>query len=151
MEEAEKEGKHIGLLVAPAVNPFDGMVRVAARLKCSNLVTGVSPRMAAEELSRRIGLAWEELPEPRHPFTLTLIRPDQPPLRVDLGPHPPRLWPDDVARVHELWLRLSRDERLGSSLHHRDVVAESLRRLESELETGYESIVANLRRRIGKN
>jgi amino acid transporter len=148
--EAEKEGKHVELLVAPAANPFDGMVRVAAQLKCSRLVTGVSPRMAAEELSRRIGLAWEELPEPRHPFTLTLIRPDQPPLHVDLGPHPPRLWPDDVARVHDLWLRLSQDPRLGSGLHHRDVVAESLRRMDAQLDGNYEAIVAELQRRMGK-
>jgi amino acid transporter len=148
--EAEKEGKHVELLVAPATNPFDGMVRVAAQLECSRLVTGVSPRMAPEELSRRIGLAWEALPEPRHPFAIALIRPNQPPLHVNLGPHPPRLWPDDVTRVHDLWLRLSRDERLGSHLHHRDIVAESLRRLEDELDGGYEAIVAELLRQIRK-
>lgn len=146
--EAENEGKHVELLVAPAANPFDGMVRVAAQLGCSRLVSGVSPRMAPEELSRRIGLAWEHLPEPRHPFALSLIRPNEPPIHVNLGPHPPRLWPDDVSRVHELWLRLSRDERLGAHLHHRDVVAASLRRLEAELDGDYEAIVAELRRQL---
>jgi hypothetical protein len=148
--EAEKEGKHVELLVAAAANPVDGMVRVAAQLECSRLVTGVSPRMAPEELSRSIGLAWEALPEPRHPLALDLIRPNQPPLHVNLGPHPPRLWPDDVTRVHDLWLRLSRDERLGSHLHHRDIVAESLRRLEGELDGDYEAIVAELQRQLRK-
>lgn len=145
---AENEGKHVELLVAPAANPFDGMVRVAAQLGCSRLVTGVSPHMAPEELSRRIGLAWENLPEPRHPFALTLIRPNQPAIHVNLGPHRPRLWPDDVTRVHELWLKLSRDERLGAHLHHRDVVAASLRRLEAELDSDYEAIVAELLRQM---
>jgi amino acid transporter len=148
--EAETEGKHVELVVAPATNPFDGMVRVAAQLGCSRLVTGVSPRMAPEELSRRIGLAWENLPEPRHPFALALIQANQPPIHVNLGPHPPRLWPDDVTRVHELWLKLTRDERLGSHLHHRDVVAASLRRLETELDGDYEAIVAELQRQLNK-
>ena len=54
--------------------------------------------------------------------------------------------PDDVTRVHDLWLRLSRDERL----HHRDIVAESLRRLEAELDDDYEAIVPELQRQIRK-
>jgi len=53
-----------------------------------------------------------------------------------------------VTRVHDLWLRLSRDERLGSHLHHRDIVAESLRRLGSELDGDYEAIVAELQRQL---
>ena len=104
--------------------------------------------MASDELSQRIGLAWENLPEPRHAFVLTLVRLNQHPVYVNLGPHPPRLWPDDVSRVHELWLRLSRDERLGAHLHHRDVVAASLRRLEAELDCDYEAIVTELQRQI---
>ena len=30
---------------------------------------------------------------------------------VNLGPHPPRLWPEDVDRLHELWLRLSESKK----------------------------------------
>jgi hypothetical protein len=51
---------------------------------------------------------------------------------VNLGPHPPRLWPEDLDRVHELWLRLT--DEFGSKLHHRDVVGVALRRLERDLE-----------------
>ena len=72
---AEKEGKTVELLVVPAVDPFDAMVQTAAKLKASRLVTGVSARMDSEELARRIGLAWERLPEPRHPFSLEIISP----------------------------------------------------------------------------
>jgi amino acid transporter len=133
---AEKQGKRVELLVVPAVDPFDAMVQTAARLQASRLVAGVSARMTSEELARRIGLAWERLPEPRHPFSLEVISPDRPSEFVNLGPHPPRLWPEDVDRLHRIWLRLSEQEGLGSKLHHRDIVGMALRRLEDELDTG---------------
>ena len=66
--------------------------------------------MTSEELARRIGLAWESLPEPRHAFSLEVISKDRPSMYVNLGPHPPRLWPEDVDRLHDLWLRLSDSE-----------------------------------------
>ena len=130
---AEKEGKPVELLVIPAVDPFDAVVQTANQLKVSRLVTGVSPRMSSDELARRIGLAWERLPEPRHPFSLEIITPDRPSTFVNLGPHPPQLWPEDIDRLHELWLRLSSEDALGSKLHHRDVVGLALRLLEREL------------------
>jgi amino acid transporter len=136
VELAEKQGKTVELLVVPAVNPFDAMVQTAATLRASRLVTGVSASMQSEELARRIGLAWERLPEPRHPFSLEVIRPDRHSMFVNLGPHPPRLWPEDVDRLHDLWLKLSEDETVGAKLHHRDVVGVALRRLEQELEGG---------------
>jgi nucleotide-binding universal stress UspA family protein len=129
---AEKEGKTVELLVVPGVDPFDAMVQTAAKLQASRLVTGVSARMDSEDLARRIGLAWEHLPEPRHPFSLEVISPGRPSAFVNLGPHPPRLWPEDLDRAHELWLRLT--ESFGAKLHHRDVVGVALRRLEKDLE-----------------
>jgi amino acid transporter len=130
---AEKEGKPVELLVIPAIDPIDAIVQTASQLKVSRLVTGVSPRMSSEELARRIGLAWERLPEPRHPFSLEIITPGRPSSYVNLGPHPPRLWPEDVGKLHDLWLSLSSDDALGAKLHHRDVVGLALRRLEKEL------------------
>jgi amino acid transporter len=131
---AEKEGKPVELLVVPATDPFDAVVQTANRLKVSRLITGVSERMSSDELARRIGLAWERLPEPRHPFSLEIICPERPSTFVNLGPHPPRLWPEDVDRLHDLWLKLSSSDALGSKLHHRDVVGFALRRLETELD-----------------
>ncbi len=146
VELAEKEGKPVELLVVPAVNPFDAMVQTAAQLQASRLVTGVSARMASEELARNIGLAWEKLPEPRHAFSLEVISPDRPPVYVNLGPHPPRLWPEDVDRLHEIWLELSKDAGIGAKLHHRDVVGLALRRLEEELSgADREAILSALR------
>lgn len=128
---AEKQGKTAELLVVPGVDPFDAMVQTAAKLQASRLVTGVSARMDSDELARRIGLAWEKLPEPRHAFSLEIITPGRPSVYKNLGPHPPRLWPEDLDRAHELWLRLQ--ENFGSRLHHRDVVGVALRRLERDL------------------
>jgi hypothetical protein len=130
---AEKEGKPVELLVVPAIDKFDALVQTASQLKVSRLITGVSLTMTSDELARQIGLAWERLPEPRHPFSLEIITPDRPSTFVNLGPHPPRLWPEDVDRLHNLWLKLSAEESLGSKLHHRDVVGFALKRLEQEL------------------
>lgn len=131
---AEKQGKTVDLLVVPAANPFDAVVQTASNLQASRLVVGVSARMASDELARRIGLAWENLPEPRHPFALEITNPDRPSIFVNLGPHPPRLWPEDVDLLHKIWLRLSETPELGSKIHHRDVVGVALRRLEQDLE-----------------
>jgi amino acid transporter len=132
---AEKEGKTVDLLVVPAINPFDAMVQAAAKLQASRLVTGVSARMDSEELARRIGQAWERLPEPRHAFSLEIITPDRPSTFVNLGPHPPRLWPEDVELVHDIWLEIS-DKYAGSKVHHRDIVGVALRRMQEQLQTG---------------
>jgi len=146
---AEKEGKSAELLVVPGTNPFDAMVQTAHNLKASRLVTGVSATMTSEDLAVRIGRAWEKLPEPRHPFSLEIIAPDRPSTYVNLGPHPPRLWPEDVDRLHELWLKLS--ERMGSKLHHRDVLGVALRRLEKDVGTGNSDVVQDLMKELRKD
>ena len=152
VEMAEKEGKPVELLVVPAVNPFDAVVQTASRLKASRLVTGVSEKMTSEELARRIGLAWESQPEPRHAFSLEVISKDRPSMYVNLGPHPPRLWPEDVDRLHELWLRLSASEGVGSRLHHRDIVGLALRRLEKDLADGKrEQVIGDLDHELRKD
>jgi amino acid transporter len=139
---AEKEGKTVDLLVVPGVNPFDAMVQTAAKLQASRLVTGVSAKMDSEELARRIGTAWENLPEPRHAFSLEIITPGRPSTFVNLGPHPPRLWPEDVDIVHEMWLEVS-DQYAGSKVHHRDIVGVALRRMQKDLHSAERDEVVN--------
>jgi amino acid transporter len=147
---AEREGKTVDLLVVPGVDPFDAMVQTAAKVKASRLVTGVSARMDSDELARRIGLAWEKLPERRHAFSLEIISPGRPSVYVNLGPHPPRLWPQDLDRAHDLWLRLQ--DKFGSRLHHRDVVGLALRRLEKDLAGDRaQDVLTDLERELGKN
>ncbi len=131
---AEKEGKTVDLLVVPGVNPFDAMVHAASKLQASRLVTGVSEKMDSEELARRIGKAWEKLPEPRHAFSLEITSPNRPSVFVNLGPHPPRLWPEDVDLVHEMWREIS-DKHAGSKVHHRDIVGVALRRMREQMDS----------------
>ena len=128
------------------------VVQAAASLRASRLVTGVSPRMDSEELARRIGLAWEQLPEPRHAVSLEIISAGRPSAYVNLGPHPPRLWPEDLDRAHELWLRLTSKEGFGAKLHHRDVVGVALRRLERDLAgERHNEVVEDLSRELRKD
>jgi hypothetical protein len=56
-------------------------------------------------------------------------------LFFNLGPHPPRLWPEDIELTHDLWLRLT-EQGLGAKLHHRDVVGLALKRLDADLQNG---------------
>jgi hypothetical protein len=145
---AEKQGKTVDLLVVPAVDPFDAMVQTATKLEASRLVTGVSARMDSEELARRIGQAWEKLPEPRHSFSLEIITPERPSTFVNLGPHPPRLWPEDIDLVHELWLEMS-ERYTGAKLHHRDVVGVALRRMRDQLQsTDRHAVIRDIRQEI---
>ncbi len=152
VELAEKEGKPVELLVVPAVNPFDALVQSASTLQASRLVTGVSARMDSEELAQKIGHAWQGLPEPRHSFSLEVISPDRPSIFVNLGPHPPRLWPEDVDLLHDIWLELTETPGLGSRLHHRDIVGVALRRLQNDLrEDRRSSAVEDLLRDIRRS
>jgi len=128
---AEKEGKTIQLLVVPGVNPFDAIVQTATKLKSALLVTGVSSRMDTDELARRIGNSWENTPQPRHSLSLEIIPEGGASVFVNLGPHPPGLWPEDVDMAHELWLELS--AKFGAKVHHRDVVGLALRRMKQDL------------------
>jgi len=140
---AEKQGKPVELVVVPGLNPFDAMVQIASRLKASRLVTGVSARMASEELARRIGRAWEKLPEPRHPFSLEIITENRPSIFVNLGPHPPRLWPGDIILAHKMWLELS--EKFGAKLHHRDVIGVALQRMNRDMRsTQRQSVMSDI-------
>ena len=130
---AEKEGKTCELLVVPSKDPFLAIVQTAAKIQATRVVVGASLRMDAADLAQRIGLAWETLDEPRHPFSLEVIDPGAKTLFVNLGPHPPRLWPEDLDRLHGLWLKLTHDE-FNAKLHHRDVVGAALLRLKKDLE-----------------
>ncbi len=148
---AEKAGKTVELVVVPAVNPFDAMVQTAAKLQASRLVTGRSAKMSADELAQAIGEAWERLPQPRPAFSLEISYPGEEPRYYNLGPHPPRLWPEDLDLVHRLWLKLSRDG-FGSRLHHRDVVGVALRRLERDLENERrDEVLGDFDREVRKN
>jgi hypothetical protein len=91
--------------------------------------------MTAAEQAKRFGDAWEELPQPRPQLSLEIYDPVNAQSQYfNLGPHPPRLWPDDLDLLHRLWLEFSQ-KGLGSKLHHRDVVRVALRRLDADFHS----------------
>jgi hypothetical protein len=112
------------------------IVRTAARLQSSRIVMGLSPRLTPAEQGKVVGHEWEKLPEPRPSLSLEVVLENQKDtVFFNLGPHPPRLWPEDVDLVHAMWLELSAMGP-GAKLHHRDVIGAALRRMASDLKKG---------------
>jgi hypothetical protein len=132
---AEKAGKHVELLVVPGSNPYEAVVQTAARLQSSRIVMGLSPKLTPSEQGAEVGYQWEQLPEPRPSLSLEIVLENQKDtLFFNLGPHPPRLWPEDIDLAHRLWLELSA-RGPGAKLHHRDVIGVALRRMSAELHS----------------
>jgi hypothetical protein len=52
-----------------------------------------------------------------------------------LGPHAPRLRPEDNELLHQLWKELTADPEY-TTLHHYDVVSLALKELQRELDSG---------------
>jgi hypothetical protein len=96
---------------------------------------GLSPKLTAAEQGAQVGRYWEQLPEPRPSLSLEIVLENQKDMVFfNLGPHPPRLWPEDIDLVHRLWLELS-EKGPGSKLHHRDVVSVALRRMNEDMRS----------------
>ena len=132
---AEKAGKHVELMVVPGSDPYEATVQTAARLRSSRIVMGLSPKLTPAEQGAQVGYYWEKLPEPRPTLSLEIVLEDQKnALFFNLGPHPPRLWPEDIELAHRLWLELSAHGP-GSKLHHRDIISVALRRMSEELHS----------------
>jgi amino acid transporter len=131
---AEKEGKPISLLVVPATDVFEAIMVTAQRLDSSRVVCGLSNKLTADEQAKLLGDAWERLPEPRPRLTLEVCAPDGAVREYAIGPHNPRLRPQDVELMHKLWLDITTDPRYAG-VHHYHIVALALEELRRELST----------------
>jgi amino acid transporter len=129
---AEKAGKHVKLLTVPGSDPWTAMVQTAAMLKASRMVTALSRTVTPAEQGRAVGAVWEKLPVPRPSLALEVVEQGDRSTYFNLGPHPPRMWPEDVELTHALWLELV-DHCAGEELRHRDVVSLALRRLQRDM------------------
>src|SRR5262249_44669949 len=132
---AEKAGKHVELMVVPGSDPYDATVRTAARLQSSRIVMGLSPKLTAAEQGKQVGAYWEKLPEPRPSISLELVLENQKDVMFfNLGPHPPRLWPEDIDLVHKLWLEIGA-RGPGAKFQHRAVVGVAVGRMAEGLQS----------------
>jgi amino acid transporter len=132
---AEKEGKPVSLLVVPGTDVFEAIMVTAQRLASSRIVCGRSNKLTADEQGKLTGDAWERLPEPRPRLTLVVYEPDGTAHEYLLGPHAPRMRPQDVNLMHKVWLDITRDPRFAGA-HHYHVVALALEQLQRELKGG---------------
>jgi amino acid transporter len=148
---AEKEGKPIHLLVVPATDVFEAIMVTAQRLSSSRVVCGLSNKLSADEQAKLTGDAWERLPEPRPRLTMEVYAPDGTVREYSLGPHTPRLRPQDVELMHKLWLDITTDPKFAGA-HHYHVVALALEELKRELNTEQKAqLLAKLQEEINNS
>ncbi len=131
---AEKEGKPISLLVVPAADVFDAIMVTAQRLDSSRVICGLSNKLTADEQAKLTGDAWERMLEPRPRVCLEVVAPDGTVREYTIGPHTPRLRPQDVELMHKLWLNITTDPKFAGA-HHYHIVALALEELQRELST----------------
>jgi amino acid transporter len=131
---AEKEGKPISLLVVPATDVFEAIMVTAQRLDSVRVICGLSNKLTADEQAKYTGDAWERMPEPRPRVTLEVVAPDGTVREYAIGPHNPRLRPQDVDLMHKLWLNITTDPKFAGA-HHYHIVALALEELQRELST----------------
>ena len=131
---AEKEGKPISLLVVPATDVFDAIMVTGQRLDSSRVVCGLSNKLTADEQAKLTGDAWERLPEPRPRLIMEVCAPDGTTHEYALGPHTPRMRPQDVELMHRLWLNITSDPKFAGA-HHYHIMALALEELQRELST----------------
>jgi amino acid transporter len=150
VELAEKQGKHVSLMVVPSANVFDAILQTGSRLESSRIVCGLSNRLTLDEQGKLTGDAWERLPEPRPNIVLEIHAPDHTMEEYFLGPHTPRLREQDLELLHKIWLELSEDPEF-SSLHHYHIVGMALERLYERLHGPQrEEIFALLKKELHK-
>jgi len=131
---AEKEGKPISLLVVPATDVFEAIMVTAQRLDSSRVICGLSNKLTSDEQAKLTGDAWERLPEPRPRLIMEVCAPDGTVREYALGPHTPRMRPQDVELMHKLWLNITADPKFAGA-HHYHIVALALEELQRELGT----------------
>jgi amino acid transporter len=132
---AEKEGKHVSLVVVPTNDIFEGIVATAQRLNSIVVVCGQSNKLTADEQGKLTGDAWERLPEPRPRLTLVVVGRDGTRHEYQLGPHRPRVRKEDVDLLHSLWKEATSDPKFRE-LHHYHVLNVALQEMEERMHNG---------------
>jgi amino acid transporter len=132
---AEKEGKHVSLVVVPTNDVFESIVSTAQRLHTSVIVCGQSNKLTADEQGKLTGDAWEHLPEPRPRLRLVVYDPQGGKHIYMLGPHTPRMRQEDVDLLHGLWKEVTSDPRYRE-LHHYHILNVALQEMAGRIHDG---------------
>ena len=146
---AEKAGKPVSLLVVPSKDLEQAVTRTAVNLNSSEIIAGASATMSLDDQARRIGQAWEQMADQtRQQIHFRIVQADGTIKDYLLGAHAPNLDDKDVNMIHNLWLEV-RGDAACDTIHHRDVVALALNRLEQDLH-GLErsGVIAQMRSQV---
>jgi hypothetical protein len=141
---AESFGKKVSLLLVPAGDVFAALAQGANSLEIDSVVSGLSSTMTAEDQAFHMGQAWEALPNPKRQFNFYVISPTGEAKIFYIGPHAPKLSPDDVQLVHRLWVNMRRDPSV-QDLHHSDIITYALTRLAGQYAREKQEILRDLR------
>ena len=141
---AESFGKKVSLLVVPAGDVFAALAQGANSLEVESVISGVSNSMTAEEQAYHLGQAWEALSGPKRQFNFYVISHSGDIKVFYIGPHAPKLSPDDVQLVHRLWVNMRRDPSVPD-LHHSDIITYALTRLAGQYAREKDEIIRDLR------
>jgi hypothetical protein len=109
-------------------------VLTAQRLDSSRIVCGLSNKLTSDEQAKLTGDAWEKLPEPRPRLAVEVHEPNGKLHEYLLGPHAPRMRPQDLELMHNLWREITSDPQYAGA-HHYHIVALALEELKRELTT----------------
>jgi hypothetical protein len=147
---AERHGRNVKLLVLPATSIFDAVAQTAIRLRASEIVVGGSENMTPGDQAHQMGYAWDRTPHDRGLVTQFVIHHHDGRIdRFSLGAHAPYLSPDDVERIHKVWI--DGVKAVGPAIHHRDVVMAALDSFEHELTASKPTAIERLRRYLEKD
>ena len=141
---AESFGKKVSLLVVPAGDVFAALAQGANSLEVESVISGVSNSMTAEEQAFHLGQAWEAMTGPKRQFNFYVISHTGEIKAFYIGPHAPKLSPDDVQLVHRLWVNMHRDPSM-QDLHHSDIITYALTKLAGQYAREKDDILRDLR------
>jgi len=152
---AERDGRHVKLLVVPSTNPSDAITQTAVRLRSTEIVVGESGKFSGAQMSQMLGEAWDRIEKNDNVRArLTVCRRDGGTEAYQLGAHAPHLSPEDIELIHRLWLDAV--SKYGLDVHHGDVVRTALEDLAGGMtaddrQRAVERVGSHLlRRRLGR-
>jgi amino acid transporter len=145
---AEKAGKHVDLLVVPAADIFYAIAQTAAHLDSADIWAGRSSVMLPQQQARRLGEAWEGLPERSgRQISFHVVETDG---RLDdfyLGAHAPELSEQDIDLLHSLWLDATQERGIGH-IRHKEIVTIALQRIADQMRGNSRGEVLNIMREV---
>jgi hypothetical protein len=103
--------------------------------------------MSADAQALQFGQIWDRIPHDRGLVTELVVHvPDGTIKRFALGAHAPDLSPQDVERIHLLWVEAVK--LVGPQVHHRDIVAAALGSLQDELTGDHPEVAVDRLRQL---